>query len=192
MDDPPRLGVALLAAGASRRFGSEDKLEAIFRGRRLGEHAAMAIPIEEFAASWVITSRSGHACEQLWKERGLEPIVNPRAANGMGTSVACAARRAEAEGLDGLVIALADMPMIPRGHFMTLMSALDGPQAIAVSAFKKHRSPPAVFGRGHFSALASREGDIGARDLLARGEPILCPPNWLVDIDTPEALKSLD
>ncbi|WP_162627742.1 NTP transferase domain-containing protein [Erythrobacter sp. KY5] len=192
MADAPRLGVALLAAGSSRRFGSGDKLAAIFRGRRLGDHAALAIPVEEFAVSWVITSRIGHACEQVWQDCGLKPIVNPRASEGMGTSVACAARMAEAEELDGLIIALADMPMVPKGHFMALIGALCGPQAIAVSAYHTLRSPPAAFGKDHFSALASREGDIGARDLLSRGEAILCPPNWLVDIDTTEALKSLD
>ena len=57
-----RLGVALLAAGASRRFGEADKLAAEFRGRPLAEHAAKAIPVSAFAKAWVITSRPDHSC----------------------------------------------------------------------------------------------------------------------------------
>lgn len=192
MGSAPRLGAALLAAGSSRRFGDADKLAATFKGRRLGEHAAAAIPVEMFQRCWVITSASGHACEPVWEARGFIPVVNASASQGMGTSVALAARLAQREGLDAVLIVLADMPLVPREHFAALVRKADTPQAILVSADGEARMPPAAFGRDHFADLAQLEADTGARALIARGTIVPCPPMWLADVDTPEALKALD
>ena len=184
----PRLGVALLAAGASRRFGETDKLAAEYRGRPLEEHAATAIPVREFAQAWVITARGDHPCGPTLKEIGFEPVGNPEAVQGMGTSVALAARRAIEARLDGLLIALADMPLVPSEHFAALIAACQNAEDIAVSAKENARMPPAIFGRDHFAALAELRGDTGARALLQQGRTIACPPEWLMDIDTPEDL----
>ena len=64
-----RIGVALLAAGASRRFGESDKLTAEFRGRALGEHVPLALPVERFEKAWAITSTADHPCEPQWRAR---------------------------------------------------------------------------------------------------------------------------
>jgi CTP:molybdopterin cytidylyltransferase MocA len=184
-----RIGVALLAAGASRRFGERDKLAEPFRGRLLGEHAAAAIPVECFAKAWIITSRKDHPCVPGWIDAGFDKVVNARAAEGMGTSVALAAELADANSCDALLIALADMPMVPQSHFAELAALSMHPQDVIVSARGDARMPPAIFGKDHFAALSGLRGDRGARDLLARGKIVPCPPEWLVDIDTPEDLR---
>ncbi|MGB3471225.1 MAG: nucleotidyltransferase family protein [Erythrobacter sp.] len=186
-----RLGVALLAAGASRRFGTSDKLAADLNGRRLGEHAAAALPVERCAQSWVIVSSLAHPCEAFWKARGLVPVLNPDADDGMGTSVALAARLASAAGCDALLIALADMPCVPPAHFGALIHAFEEGAQIAVSAAGDTRMPPAIFGAGLFESLAVNHGDQGARTLIQTGQSVPCPPDWLVDVDTPKALSAL-
>lgn len=184
-----RLGVALLAAGSSRRFGSADKLAQPFRGRLLGEHAARAIPIERFKSAWVITSIGGHPCEPGWIDAGFEPVINPKAHEGLSASVVMAAELAEANRCDALLIALADMPLVSTGHFSALANLSTHGHDIFVSAWGDARMPPAIFGKDHFVTLSESEGDTGARDLLAAGTPVVCPPDWLIDIDTPEALQ---
>ena len=184
-----RLGVALLAAGASRRFGEADKLAADFKGRPLGEHAALAIPVEQFERAWVITSASDHPCEPEWRARRFEPLVNPRASEGMGTSVALAAKVAKEASLDGLMIALADMPLVPPSHFEALIDEWDASEPIVVSARGEARMPPALFSSGQFKDLQQSSGDQGARVLIAQGLVVSCPPEWLKDIDQPEDLE---
>lgn len=183
-----RLGVALLAAGSSRRFGDADKLSASYQGLMVGEHAPQAIPVERFQCAWVVTAGRDHPCEPTWRAAGFEVLINPLSSDGMGTSVALAARAAMEANLDSLLIALADMPLVPRSHFEALIGAFTNAETIAVSAKDEARMPPAIFGKGHFKALAASSGDTGARSLLKEGEIVECPPQWLKDIDTVEDL----
>lgn len=180
----PRLAVAVLAAGASRRFGETDKLIAPFRGRPLGLHAPDAIPGEIFAHRWVIVSDPEHVLVPAWADAGFVAVHNPDAARGLGTSVALAAREARAAGCDALLIALADMPMVPREHYAALIAAWDGPLAIIASNAGADRLPPAIFGSAHFERLSHSRGDEGARRWLGEARAIECPHDWLDDIDT--------
>jgi CTP:molybdopterin cytidylyltransferase MocA len=185
------IGVALLAAGSSRRFGAADKLAAEFDGFMLGQNASFAFPIERVRCAWVIVAALGHPCEPGWRAMGFDPVVNPDAAQGMGTSVALAARLAQRAQLGALAIALADMPLVPARHYEALIDAVAAPEDIATSALREARMPPAVFGSAHFAELAQLGGDTGARGLLARGRIVPCPEEWLADIDTPDALARL-
>ena len=192
MAESKRLAVAVLAAGASRRFGTKDKLAAEFRGRMLGLHATHAIPRETFEHAWVIASDVDHPCADGWRSAGFELQANPRAAEGMGTSVALAAKLAKEAETDGLLIALADMPLVPARHFAALVqyALAKGPGHLAVSSKSGVRTPPAIFGSDRFDRLERLGGDAGARHILAEGKTISCPPEWLIDIDTPEALAA--
>ncbi|MEE4201963.1 nucleotidyltransferase family protein [Erythrobacter sp.] len=192
MSAGPRIGAALLAAGSSQRFGAADKLAAPFRGDKLGLHTARALPVGMFAEALVIVAAPGHPCEAGWRALGLEPVINPNAAQGMGTSVALAARRALGSELDGLLVALADMPLVPRAHFGALLENWNGPSTLATSAKGEARLPPALFGSEHLRALSGLEGDRGARGLLMQGRVVDCPPEWLVDIDRAQDLVALD
>lgn len=186
-----RLGVVVLAAGQSRRFGALDKLTVPLFGRPLGEHVTQTMGSKDFQLACVISSQEGHACEAAWRDNGFDVVVNSCAEEGMGTSVALAARLAADARCDKLLIALADMPMVPWSHCSRLILGVGGPDEIMVSAIGDTRMPPAVFGRNHFDALSRLSGDKGARDLLLQGEVYPCPPEWLVDVDTPEALAML-
>ncbi|GAA4762366.1 nucleotidyltransferase family protein [Novosphingobium ginsenosidimutans] len=186
----PRLAVAVLAAGQSRRFGPQDKLAAPFGEALLGEQAARTLGGLAFAHRWVIAARGDHPCAPGWAAAGFDIAVNDRAASGMGSSLALAAQLAQAAGADALLVALADMPLVPAGHFAALLAravAL-GPGAIVASEADGQRSPPAVFGSSHLPALAKAAGDQGARALLGRAEPLVCAADWLADVDDPAAL----
>lgn len=180
-----RIGVALLAAGASRRFGEADKLAADFHGLPLGAHAARAIPLDRFARAWLVADRGSPA----WAPPGFEVLVNACAEEGMSLSVALAAKAAQAARLDALLIALADMPFVPSEHFQELAFAISDHGSSATSALGSTRMPPAIFGSAHFKSLSRLSGDRGARGLLAGATIVPCPPEWLVDIDTRQALQ---
>lgn len=189
MASPARIGVAVLAAGASQRFGAGDKLMADFRGSPLGEHVVQAVPSELFAHRWVIASDPDHPCAPAWSAAGFEVVHNTLASRGMGTSAACAANQALRHGCDALLIALADMPLVPSAHFAALVQHLAGDDDIVASGKGAVRLPPAIFGRNHLDRLAQARGDEGARRWLAAGRTVACPHDWLIDIDRPEDLE---
>lgn len=188
-----RIAAAVLAAGQSRRFGAEDKLSAPFADGLLGQHVPAVLGGLDLDHRWIIASRSDHPCAASWSQAGFEIAVNERAADGMGHSLALAAQLAAQAGVDGLLIALADMPFVPASHFTALLErgAGRGPEAIVASQGNEQRSPPAWFGRAHLAALAAAAGDHGARHLLTAAEPIACSPDWLHDIDVPADLARL-
>ncbi len=161
----------------------------MFRSRMLGEIVCANVPKEQFARRWVIAAASQHACEPFWLSEGFEVAINPDANEGMGTSVALAARLARDAGCDALMIALADMPLVPREHFAALAEAVVDDTDIIVSATATTRQPPAIFACRHFPALALSHKDRGARDLLEQGRVLECPARWLIDIDTPDDLR---
>ena len=186
------LAIAVLAAGASRRFGNCDKLAARCGDLPLGLHGAAKLAHIPAQHRWVITSRADHPCAQGWRESGFALEVNGQAQEGIGTSLALAARLALNAKSRFLLVALADMPLVPASHFRALVAAAHkaGAGAIAVSGpdAGPARMPPAIFGQGHFPALLKSSGDKGARDLLGKGLAIACPQDWLMDVDTPAML----
>ncbi|WP_234030325.1 nucleotidyltransferase family protein [Erythrobacter mangrovi] len=188
----PRLAVALLAAGQSRRFGG-DKLAAGFRGKMLGLHAADALAQLAFAHRWVSVSDPEHPCVPGWVEAGFNPVPNPDAAQGMGTSVALAGRLAKEAKIDQLLIALADMPLVPHAHFVALLAKarIQGEAALVASTDGTAAMPPAVFGSAHFDRLVLASGDKGARALLGAAELVAAPQGTLADVDDEATLRAL-
>lgn len=184
-----RLAVAVLAAGSSRRFGDDDKLLAPFSGRRLGEHAISAIHQADLApaAAFVVDSQIEHPCQAAWAKAGFTTVVNLQADQGLGASVSLAATIALKSDCDALLIALADMPMVPPEHFSKLICASKDAEIVA-SAIGARKMVPAVFGHQSLDSLVMLSGDRGARDLLKDARIVDCPPEWLVDIDTPNDL----
>ena len=197
MAEETSLTVAVLAAGQSRRFGEQDKLRVSFRGLMLGLHVVQTLPQLEIVRSAahriVVTTNPKHPCVPGWRDHGFKAVVNPDADEGMGTSVAQAARIARRANSQHLLIVLADMPLVPSSHYEVLVELAQshGSTALVASSTKEAAMPPAVFGSDHFETLAALSGDNGARDLLTSGEAIQCPPDWLADIDTPEVLNDL-
>lgn len=186
MASVPPVAVAVLAAGQSRRFGKADKLAAPFRGAMLGLHACRTLSPLPFACRWVIAADLDHSCADGWAEAGFAAVPNPDAASGMGTSVALAARLAIEAGATALLIALADMPLVPAVQFADLLERA-APDVLAASHNGVVPTPPAIFGSAHFDVLSLARGDLGARKLLRRAETLACDPGLLVDIDDPES-----
>jgi CTP:molybdopterin cytidylyltransferase MocA len=193
MASSPRLAIALLAAGRSERFGVEDKLGADLAGKPLGLHAAGTLARCDADRRWVIASRADHPCSAAWRAGGWDIAVNSRASEGMGTSVALAAGLAEEHGADLLLIALADMPLVPLAHFEALVAAArNRPEdALAATSTGTVRMPPACFGKARFASLAVLDGDEGARRLLSGAISVTCAADALVDVDVPDTLDRL-
>ncbi|HEY0596656.1 nucleotidyltransferase family protein [Sphingopyxis sp.] len=180
------ISVVLLAAGRSRRFGSDDKLLAPVAGVPLAFHAAMRIAELAPGRRIAVCPDADGVLAQRLIALGFEIVVNADAAAGLSRSLACgiavAARGTEAAAL----VVLADMPFVTAEHLRTLLARFD-PSAAPVVASTDGRTamPPALFGRSLFGALQAGAGDRGGKALLEGATLVTAPPGELADIDLP-------
>ena len=171
----------LLAAGASRRFGTDDKLLACLRGRPLLSHAADAlrqVPLDRHVA--VISNPDLGSLLN-----GFEVVVIPQG----GQSDSLKAGVAHLGRPDRLLIVLGDMPDVtPLLLSQVLARATDdGPSA---SHDSQRPMPPACFPRSQLPSLAAMSGDRGAGRLLRQLPPerLIAAPGQLRDIDRPDQI----
>jgi molybdenum cofactor cytidylyltransferase len=125
------------------------------------------------------------------KREGCEVAVCENAAEGMGASLACAARAAGEA--DGYLIALGDMPFVRRTSIAALRDALSAGAPLAAPYFRSRRGHPVALSRIFYRDLLACRGDEGAKQLIAANEKRLVKipvgdPGVIRDIDRPEDL----
>ncbi len=187
-----RLIAVILAAGSSRRYGSAKQLVPI-DGLPMVRHAVIAAGAADPDAVVLVAGRDAAAVHTAADARFL--IVNDRHADGIGSSIAVAARTLGP--LTGaLLFCLADQPGIPPEHYASIAEAWDGSgDAVIATAFNGAVGPPVLFGHAHVARLAELGGDVGAKALLEQaGESLVtirCDAA-AIDIDRPADLERLD
>ncbi len=183
----------LLAAGRSRRFGSDKLLHRLPDGRSLLQ--ASLAPLTAGADRALVLVRPGpsplHA--HLVAE-GIPYLEVPEADQGMGATLA-AGIRATAKA-EGWLVGLADMPCLEASTAARVAHALKQGALLAAPLHQDRRGHPVGFAACWYAELAALHGDQGARALL-RGEIAhvvaveVQDPGCLLDVDTPEDLAAL-
>lgn len=183
----------LLAAGFSRRFGSNKLLQPLANGMPLALAAAcrLRLAVPEILA---VVNADAAELARLFEQNGVPVTVCPHAEAGMGASLAWAVR--STSHASAWIIALADMPLIQTATIALVAGALADPIAIAVPVFQKQRGHPVGFGRAYFEELVQLNGDRGAQSLLRnhaeRVQRLAChDPGIVMDIDAPADLDLL-
>ena len=180
----------LLAAGSASRFGSDKLRHALPHGVSIAVQAARPLKAELKRVIAVVRPGSVQLAEALSKE-SCEVVVCENAAEGMGASLACAARAAGEA--DGYLVALGDMPFLRRTSIAALRDALANGALLVAPYFRTRRGHPIGFSRRFLPDLLSLKGDEGAKRVLAAHERELVKipigdPGVIRDIDTPDDL----
>jgi molybdenum cofactor cytidylyltransferase len=180
----------LLAAGSATRFGSDKLQHALPHGVSIAVQSARHLKSELGRVVAVVRPNSDQLISNL-KAEGCEVVVCENAAEGMGASLACAARTAGE--VDGYVIALADMPFLRRTTIAAVRDALAGGAPLVAPYFRARRGHPVGLSHEFFHELVTLRGDEGAKRLLAAHEKQMVKipvgdPGALRDIDRPEDL----
>ena len=191
------LRAVILAAGASRRYGSPKQL-ANYRGETLvARSVRLAREAGAETVCVVLGYRAGLIHRALQQSNaaliGTSTVRNPRWRDGMGRSLACGVR-AQDRRARAVLVCLADQPMLETGDLARLVQAWRaGPRCIVASHYNGKPGVPAIFPRSHFTALKSLSGDRGAQPLLASSNDVLGVPmpRAAVDIDDPQDLARL-
>ena len=177
----------LLAAGSASRFGSDKLRHALPHGVPIAVQSARHLKLELARVIAVVRPESPELMQAL-RDAGCEVAICENAADGMGASLACAARVAGAT--DGYLVALADMPFLRRTTIAAVRDALAGGARLAAPYFRARRGHPVGLAGVFYKDLLMLEGDAGARRLVSDNENALVKipvgdPGAIRDIDTP-------
>jgi molybdenum cofactor cytidylyltransferase len=177
----------LLAAGSAKRFGSNKLLHTLPHGVPIAVQAARHLK-PEVEAVFAAVGPQSHLAEIL-KQEGCDVVVCENADEGMGASLACAARAAGKAG--GYLVALADMPFIRRSSIAAVRDAVASGAPLAAPYWRGRRGHPVGIAGSYFDRLVALKGDEGAKRILDEKILVKIPigdPGVLRDIDTPEDL----
>ncbi|HZT25301.1 MAG TPA: molybdopterin-binding/glycosyltransferase family 2 protein [Pseudolabrys sp.] len=192
-----RVAAVVLAAGRSTRMGAINKLIAEIGGKPL-----VRIAVEQALASRaspviVVTGHERERVEAALEGLPVRLVYNPDYADGLGTSLRAGIAAVSPEA-DGAVICLGDMPQVSGQLIDKLLAAFDPERGalVVVPSINGRRGNPVVWSRRFFPDLMEIQGDIGARHLIgnyteAVTEVQVADDATLVDVDTPESLRSV-
>jgi molybdenum cofactor cytidylyltransferase len=188
-----------LAAGSSRRMGTAKQALELAEGTHLGGIALLKALRCTDLQQVVVIVRGGDTLAWLPEEARHELesgrcriVVCPEASLGMAHSLRTGIQAAQELAAEGAMVMLADQPFIEEEMLDGLIDAYkaDADYDYVASGDKGIPKPPVILGNGMWSAIASLEGDAGARALFHlpafRGQIIEAAALTFMDIDTAE------
>ncbi len=185
----------ILAAGESRRMGSQNKLLLPFKGKTIVEHVVDHV-LESAAAEVIVVL--GHEADRIREQLKIKPVrfaMNHEFQLGMTTSIR-AGVAAASPNAEGFMICLSDLPFITAQEFTQLIRAFEAAHAnsekqIVVPVHQGRRGNPVIFSARFKDEILAHKGLQGCKGLIKeRPDKVLevevLSKNALQDIDTPE------
>lgn len=183
--------ILLLAAGEGSRFGGAKQLAEIAGEPMVRRVARTLLDID--APMLVVTGAYADEVETVLDDLPLSLVRCEDWQLGMGNSLAAGVRALSRmySHASGVLVCLADQPLLDAAALRAMLQRhLLAPRQVLVSEHGGVQSPPVLFPRDCFGALAALSGPHGARRLLqqeaARVETFRVPA-W-IDVDSPEDL----
>ena len=190
-----KIGIILLAAGASRRMGQAKQLLKINATQTLIEHTisvAQAIPAIELVV--VLGANADAIQKKVPKE--IPVSINKNWAQGMGTSLQTGLQflLQQTPNLNAVIISVCDQPYLKPVIFEQLISKYTNTSFPIISAdYGKKIGVPALIDQQFFLQLLALKADEGARKII-RANPSLVGtipfPKGAIDIDTPATYQA--
>ena len=180
----------ILAAGNSRRFGSDKLLHCIDNDLPMIIQAARKLSSSVDHLT-VVVNEKNHELISLLQDHGYSILVSPNCAQGMGHSLSDAISKTL--HADSWLVALGDMPYISQETIRLVVDRHHETKAICAPYYNGKRGHPVIIPASYAKELCELSGDRGARRLLQDNEDLITridvsDPHILIDIDYREDL----
>ena len=183
-----KIGLILLAAGLSRRFGSENKLLHQVDGKALYCHALERLESLQGEDISLVVVTNTPEISAVCQQKGITAVPSPQAAQGISYSI-----RAGLQALpevDAAVFFVADQPGLRLQTIRRFLRSCEDHQApLGCLAGPDGWGNPGWFSSAFFPQLQALEGDQGGRRILKAYSELVwtveADPAELVDLDQP-------
>lgn len=196
MASPKYIAILILAAGASSRMGLPKQLLPWEDTTLLGS-AIRKAKASDASTVVVVLGANAASIKNGITEKNVEIVENPHWSSGLGSSIA--------RGTDfliqsknktnGILILLADQPLIDTAYLNEMMAAFASDQRqIVATAYGNRAGVPALFSEDYFKELTKLDDDFGAKKILdshKKDALILNLGQKTVDIDTKSDYENL-
>jgi molybdenum cofactor cytidylyltransferase len=186
----------VLAAGASRRFGSP-KLLAPLGGRPLLQHALDALAASGLEQVVVVLGDEARSVEQAITWRGERRALNPRPQDGLSSSLRIGLdAAADDPAIDAVLVVLGDQPSLRPEVVAAVLAAAEVTDRLIVRVrYAADDAPnPVLVRRPAWALAAGIDGDHGLGPLLASRPDLVAEASVAgrnPDVDTPADLARL-
>ena len=179
-------GILILAAGQSRRMGSDKRLLA-WHDSSILEHAIKLCISSGLDYRVALSYREDD--DSIAKTCGPNCIRVEESDLGLGHTLAHAIGTLP-RSWGGVIVHLADMPLVKASTFQKIAHELQH-HSIVIPSYQQQWGNPRGFSRSLWPELALLKGDQGAKDLIKKHSDLCCvldlnDAGILVDIDTQE------
>ncbi len=164
-----KIASLILAAGSSSRM--QGKIKQLLPWKKttlLGHAIAQATSVLEHC--YVVLGANSEVIKDSIPP-GVHIIYNKEWRQGMGSSIAtgAASMLKEKADLDGILILLADQPLLDASYYNNMLENFDlNKQGIVATAYGNTVGVPAIFHRSFFSQLCALNQDFGAKQIIKK------------------------
>jgi len=196
MKQSDEIGLIILAAGASVRFGSAKQL-ANFEGETLLRRIARESLASVCRPVVVVLGAEVNKSKNQVSDLDVQIIKNPDWREGMGSSIKTGLNKLLKinESINGVVLTVCDQPFVTGEAIDKLVETYRStPALIIASAYQETLGVPALFNRQLFTRLTELKGSGGAKQIIKQFQSETMGvsfPAGAVDIDTPEDFEKL-
>lgn len=182
------IGIVILAAGASTRFGSPKQLINFGKKSLLSKAVQTALESNASRATLVLGANSELMLMQT-KNVPINTTINADWKTGIASSIkhGLSELLKESDELSAAIFMLCDQPMITAEHINQIIDKFaESKKPIIASSYKNTLGVPALFTREMFAEIMKLEGDKGAKNLIS------AKSNQTTKVDIPEAEFDID
>lgn len=184
----------LLAAGSSSRMGTPKQLLPWGQTTMIG-HCISEAKRSKLDSLLVVLGAEAAQIQAAITNDATDIVINKHWSGGIASTIKTGVDQITSnDTVDGILIMLADQPLVSTDYLNKLIEAFDTSNRIVASTYDQSLGVPAIFGAAHFDLLMTLEGDRGAGYILnARRDSVktIAASTELTDIDTMEAYTAL-
>ncbi|HEX9927422.1 MAG TPA: nucleotidyltransferase family protein [Pyrinomonadaceae bacterium] len=192
-----KIGIIILAAGASTRMNGKPKQLLEFEGKTLLRRAAETALSSGLRPVAVVLGANAEKLQTEIKDLPVHPAINENWASGMGGSIKTGLSVLLAENMDteAAILMLCDQPFVTAETLNRLVETFQKTKKpIAACQYAETLGVPALFTREMFAELSDLQGDAGAKAVIRKhaAEVAKTPaPEAAFDVDTQADFQNL-